>query len=147
MQYKEIEQRKLREERILKSLERANECGEKCKYSEEQILEAQCQLGKKQINEIYDGLINPISNSLIYFIYTLATLVLMPILFVNSAIAVKAAAITAYVLIFVVLIIMRVVERSVKKNIEKSREWIQYFVKFSNDTYVPGYILTSLGIF
>ena len=145
MQYKEIEQQKLREESILKSLQQANECGENCKYSEEQILEAQCQLGKERINHIYNELINPISNILIYFIYILATLILMPILYVNSMDGAKTAAVTAYVLMVVMLIIIRVIESSVKKDTEKNREWIKYFNKFSNDTYAFGYILTSLG--
>lgn len=145
MQYKEIKQQKLREEDVLKSLQQANECGEKCKYSEEQILEAQCQLGKEQMNYIYKELINPISNILIYFIYILVTLILMPILYVNTVGGVKAAAVIAYVLMLVVYIIMRVIESSVKKDTEKNRGWIKYFNKFSNDTYPFGYILTSLG--
>lgn len=145
MQYKEIKQQKLREESILKSLQQNNECGEKCKYSEEQILEAQCQLGKEQMNDIYNGLINPGSNILIYFIYILATLVLMPILYVNNVEGAKAAAVIAYVSMLIMLIIMRVIESSVKKDTEKNRGWIKYFNKFSNDTYAFGYMLTSLG--
>lgn len=147
VQYKEIKQQKLREESVLKSLQQANECGKKCKYSEEQILEAQCQLGKEQINYIYNELINPISNILIYFIYILATLILMPILYVDNEGGAKAAAVIAYVLMPVVLIIMRVIESSVKKDTEKDRRWIKYFNKFSNDTYAFSYILTSLGYF
>lgn len=34
----------------------SNESGKKCQYSEEQILEAQCQLGKKQMNDIYHNI-------------------------------------------------------------------------------------------
>ena len=147
MQYKDIKQQKLREERVLKSLQQANERGVKCKYSEEQILEAQGQLGKEQMNGIYNGLINPTSNVLIHFIYSLATLVLMPILYVNNEVGIKTAAVTAYVLILVMLIIMRVIESSFKKDTEKNRGWIKYFNKFSNDTYAFGYILTSLGYF
>ena len=145
VQYKEIKQQKLREENVLKSLQQANECGEKCKYSEEQILEAQCQLGEEQINYICNELISPISNILIYFIYILATLILMPILYVNNVEGAKAAGVIAYVLMLVMLIIMRVIESSVKKDTEKNRGWTKYFNKFSNDTYALGYILTSLG--
>ncbi len=145
MQYKEIKQQKLREERVLKSLQQANERDVKCKYSEEQILEAQCQLGKEQINDIYNGLINPTSNALIYFIYILATLVLMPILYLNNERGTITAAVTAYVLMLVMFIIIQAIESSFKKDTEKNREWIKYFNKFSNDTYAFGYILTSLG--
>lgn len=145
MQYKEIEQQKLREESVLRSFQQANECGENCKYSEEQVLEAQCQIGKEQMNYIYNELINPITNILTYFVYVLATLVLMPILYVNNTRGVETAGVTAYVLILVMLIIMQAIESSVKKDTEKNRGWIKYFNKFSNDTYVFGYILTSLG--
>lgn len=150
MQYKDIKQQKLREENILNSLQQANECGEKCKYSEEQILEAQCQLGKKQINHIYDKLINPDSNVLIYFVYTVVTLILMPILYVNNtggdktAVDIAVAAV-ACAIILVMLIIVQVIESSAKKDTEKNRRWIKNFNKFSNDTYVFGYTLTSLG--
>lgn len=33
----------------------------------------------------------------------------------------------------------------IKKDIEKNREWIKYLNKFSNDTYMFDYVLTSLG--
>ncbi|HIZ82004.1 MAG TPA: hypothetical protein H9722_07945 [Candidatus Mediterraneibacter pullistercoris] len=145
MQYKEIVQQKLREESVLKSLQQANECGKNCKYSEEQILEAQHQLGKNQINHIYNELINPASNALSYVTYILTTLVLMPILYVNNVEGTHVAAVIAYMLVLIMLVIMQVVESSVKKDAEKNREWIKYFTKFSNDTYAFGYILTSLG--
>lgn len=145
VQYKEIIQRKLQEERVLKSLQQANESGKKCQYSEEQILEAQCQLGKKQMNDIYHELINPISNTLIYFIYSLATLILLPILYINNEEGANIAVVIAYILMMVMLIIMQVIKNSIKKDTEKKREWIKYFNRFSNDTYGFGYILTSLG--
>lgn len=145
MQYKELEQQKLREENILNSLQQANECGKNCEYSEEDILKAQCKPGMKGINCIYDGVINPNCNAVIYFICTLITLVLMPLLYVDNGKEVKATWVTAYALIWVILIIMKVVTSSVKKNTEKNREWIKYFNQFSNDTYAFGYILTSLG--
>lgn len=145
MQYREVEQQKLREENVLKALQQANEKGENCSYSEEQILEAQYQSGKEQINHIYNELINPVSNNIIYIIYVLTTLILMPILYLNNTEGVKVAAVIAYILVLVVLIIVQVIERSVKKDTEKNREWITYLNKFSNDTFVFGYILTSLG--
>lgn len=97
------------------------------------------------MNYIYNELINPISNMLIYFFYILGALILMPILYVDNKGGAIVAAVIAYILLLVILIITRVIERSVKKNIEKNRGWTKYFNKFSNDTSALGYILTSLG--
>lgn len=144
MQYKEKRQQQLREESVLKALQQANESGKNCSYSEEQILEAQRQSGKMQVNYIYSELINPVSNGIINIAYILTTLILMPILYSNKE-GSRVAAVTAYVLLFIVLIVLRVVERSVKKDTEKQRKWIIYINKFSNDTFVFGYIATSLG--
>ena len=52
--YEDLKQRKMRDNIILKSLEEANESGGICKYSEEQILEAQQQNAKKRINYSLD---------------------------------------------------------------------------------------------
>ena len=145
VQYKEIEQQKLREEEILKSLQHANEEGRTCKYSEEQIIKAQRQSGRKKINAIYTEEINPVANDLMYFVYIMTELVLMPILYLNKTRGSIIAALIAYLLFFVILIIMQVTENSIKKDTEKNREWIKYFRKFANDTYVLGYILPSLG--
>ena len=145
MQYSEAEQQKLREENVLKALKQANEKGENCSYSEEQILEAQYHSGKKQVNHIYKELINPISNNIIYIIYVLATLILMPILYLNYTEVAKVPVIVAYILMAVVSIIISVIERRVKKDTEKNREWINYINTFSNDTFAFSYIVTSLG--
>lgn len=145
MKYRDMVQQKLREESVLKAIQQANECGENCKYSEEQIIEAQKQLGKRQLNQIYNELIHPISNAILYPIYTLATLVLMPIVYVYDTKVTIVAAITAFILILVFLIVFNIVENSVKKDMGKNREWMKYLNKFVNDTYGVGYILTSIG--
>ena len=143
MQYSEAEQQKLREENVLKALKQANEKGENCSYSEEQILEAQYHSGKKQVNHIYKEVINPISNNIIYIIYVLATLILMPILYLNYTEVAKVPVIVAYILMAVVSIIISVIERRVKKDTEKNREWINYINTFSNDTFAFSYIVPS----
>lgn len=145
MQYKELKQRKLREETILKSLEESNEKGIVCSYSEEQILEAQKQDGKKQINLIYEELINPATNNILYVIYSLVTLILMPIIYLNDIEGSRIAAVAAYILMIILLITMQTIRRSVEKDTEKNRDWIKYFNKFSNDTAVFNYIVTSFG--
>lgn len=146
MQYEEIKQQKLREDSVLKSLQEANERGEVCPYSEEQILEAQKQWGKKQLNYIYNELINPTANALLYFISILITLVLMPTLYLKKDNVSETVAFML-MLLFMVLIILIVimVECSFQKDTEKKREWIKYFSKFANDTYGLGYLLTALG--
>ena len=78
--YEDLKQRKMRDDNILKSLEEANESGGICKYLEEQILEAQQQNAKKRINYLYNEMIFPITNNILYLIYSLATLIIFPII-------------------------------------------------------------------
>ena len=145
MRYKDAEQQKLREERILKALQQANERGENCKYSEEQILEAQRQLGKEKISHIYSRIIDPITNAWLYLIYTIAALVIIPISYCCGKESTKPVAIIAVILLAGFLTVICLVERSVKNNTEKNRTWAEHLIHFSNETYALGYIITAIG--
>ncbi len=81
---------------------------------------------------------NSVSNGMIYLIYTLATLIFMPFLYLNTRMAINEAAIIFTLLMLITLIVRRKI-RSIKC------KWMKCFDKFSEDTYIFGYILTSLG--
>lgn len=146
MQYKEAEQRKIRDESILKSLERTYENGKNCPYSEEQILEAQQQLGQSQVNDIYTRLIHPAVNSMLFTLYILANLIIMPIVYVNDVDGVKVGCLIAYLLMILILIIVNRVQTAIKNNTEK-RVWMERFEEFSNHTYIISYLMTSMSYF
>lgn len=145
MRYKDAEQQKLREERILKALQQANERGENCKYSEEQILEAQHQLGKEKLCEIFSKVIDPITSALLYLIYTVAALIIIPVSYCCGKESAKPVAVIAVVLLLASLIVICLVKRSVKNNTEKNRKWAEHLIHFSNETYALGYIVTTFG--
>lgn len=145
MRYKDAEQQKLREERILKALQQANERGENCKYSEEQILEAQHQLGKEKLCEIFSKVIDPITSALLYLIYTVAALIIIPVSYCCGKESAKPVAVIAFVLLVAIPTVMCLVERSVKNNTEKNRTWAEHLIHFSNETYALGYIITAIG--
>ena len=145
MQYKELLQKKLRDERILNALQQANERGEKCKYSEEQILEAQKQSGKDQLNVVYSESIHPVSNTLSSMVFNLISLILVPIPYMNKLQGDKVNVVVAIISLVILLLILQKVENCFKRDTEKNREWIKYSNKFSNSTYIFFYALTLLG--
>lgn len=145
MNYEELRQKMMREENILKSLEKANECEGCCKFTEEQILEAQKENGKKQINTVYQEVIHPITNSILYMLYNLSTLIILPILYVYDTDGAIIVAVFAYLLLFISYLVLKTVENNVKRDLDKARPWSAYINKFSIDTYMFSYLLTSFG--
>ena len=136
--YEDLKQRKMRDDIILKSLEEANESGVICKYSEEQILEAQQQNAKKRINYLYNEMIFPITNNILYLIYSLATMIIFPFIYAGGKKGEEVGAIAAYFLIFAV-------EKHVRNRPEGERKWSNGFYNFSNNTFALNYMLTSIG--
>lgn len=143
--YEDLKQRKMRDDNILKSLEEANESGGICKYSEEQILEAQQQNAKKRINYLYNEMIFPITNNILYLIYSLATLIIFPFIYAGGGKGEEVGAIAAYFLIFSVVIVLAAVEKHVRNRPEGERKWSNGFHNFSNNTFALNYMLTSIG--
>ena len=120
--YEDLKQRKMRDDNILKSLEEANESGGICKYLEEQILEAQQQNAKKRINYLYNEMIFPITNNILYLIYSLATLIIFPFIYAGGKKGEEVGAIAAYFLIFSVVIVLAAVEKHVRNRPEGERK-------------------------
>lgn len=143
--YEELEQQKMRDDAILKLLAEANESGEICKYSEEQILAAQQQNAKNKINNLYNELIFPITNNILYLIYSLATLIIMPFIYAGGESGAELGAVAAYFLVFSVAIVLAAVEKYVKNRPEGKEKWPKGFQNFSNNTFALNYMLTSIG--
>ena len=135
----------MRDDAILKLLAEANESGEICKYSEEQILAAQQQTAKKKINHLYNELIFPITNNILYLIYSLATLIIMPFIYAGGESGAELGAVAAYFLVFSVAIVLAAVEKYVKNRPEGTEKRPKNFQKFSNNTFALNYMLTSIG--
>lgn len=145
MEYKELEQNRIKEKEVLQSLQNANIAGEKCKYSEEQILEAQKEKTKEQINFVYENKIFPSINSIIYLIYYVTTLIVLPILFVGKIKDAVYGAVIGYVLLISIVLVIKKVENKIKKDITKEYYLIDCLEKFSSETSIYTYLLTSIG--
>lgn len=135
----------MRDDAILKSLAEANKSGDICKYSEEQILAAQQQTAKKKINHLYNELIFPITNNILYLIYSLATLIILPFIYAGGESGAELGAVAAYFLVFSVAIVLAAVEKYVKNRPEGIEKWPKSFQNFSNNTFALNYMLTSIG--
>lgn len=152
MNYIELKQADMRNSGILASLEAANEKGVACKYSEEQILAAQKGEPRKEINDFYNNKIIPAMNCIIYVFYYLASLIALPILFVfqnSEDDAVMRAnlivGIIGYLLLIAIVLVIKIVDKNLKKQMLRRRPWIDLLNKFSADTSVFTYLLTSVG--
>ena len=152
MNYIELKQADMRNSGILASLEAANEKGVACKYSEEQILAAQKGEPRKEINDFYNNKIIPAMNCIIYVFYYLASLIALPILFAfqnSEDDAVMRAnlivGIIGYLLLIAIVLVIKIVDKNLKKQMLRRRPWIDLLNKFSADTSVFTYLLTSVG--
>lgn len=150
--YNELQQAGMRNKTILGSLEVANETGGFCKYSEEQILEAQEGRPRKEINEFYYNKIFPAINGIIYLIYYIANLIILLILFTfqnkGNEKVMKAnliVSIICLVLIAIIVVVIQGVDSRLKRQMLKKRPWIDSLNKFSADTSIFTYFLTSVG--
>lgn len=141
--YEELLQQRMREKNILKSLEESNKNDEMCSYSEEQILEAQKCKAQHQINELYDQKIFPTINTIIYCVYYISNLVILPMLYIKEDIA--YVAVIAYFLILIILIVIYMVEKRIHKKMEIKSKFLVFLQKFVDDTSIFVYLLTSIG--
>lgn len=143
--YEDLKQQKMRDSNILEDMKKSNQKGIRSNYSEEQILKAQEQQAKKEINLLYEEKINPSTNGIIYFIYYIFTLIALPVLFYNESKYKGIVAIGAWLLLFIVVVVNKRVEKKYQKEMHKDIRCAKYFNKFSNDTCVLNYLLSSLG--
>lgn len=141
--YEELLQQRMREKNILKSLEESNKNDEMCSCSEEQILEAQKCKAQHQINELYDQKIFPTINTIIYCVYYISNLVILPMLYIKEDIA--YVAVIAYFLILIILIVIYMVEKRIHKKMEIKSKFLVCLQKFVDDTSIFAYLLTSIG--
>ena len=104
--YKEYEQRLLRDDIVLQEVIKANEMGRKIKYSEEQVLEAQAENGKQEINGMFRKMVNPMENNLISFVFNCFSLISFPLVYFNTDISSTIVACLGLLELVIMMIIM-----------------------------------------
>ena len=143
--YKECEQKKIKDNAILHDVEKANEEGKISKYSEEQILCAQKEEGKKAMNTLYYEGVFPLMNNILYIIYYVLSLITLPLIYVNDKMCNIIVVILGYITLIIIIGVIKCIEGIVRKKIYKKKQWMSCLEKFSLDTSIFVYILTSIG--
>lgn len=99
----------------------------------------------KCIWNLYNEMIFPITNNILYLIYSLATMIIFPFIYAGGKKGEEVGAIAAYFLIFSVVIVLAAVEKHVRNRPEGERKWSNGLHNFSNNTFALNYMLTSIG--
>lgn len=83
-EYGQLQQKKMREQMILESMQKSNENGTSYEYTEDQMLQAQAQPAKEEMNEFYNNKIFPTNNGVLYLVYYIFSLIIIPFLYFNE---------------------------------------------------------------
>ena len=143
--FKEYEQRRIRDDMIMKEVEKANEEGRKSKYSEEQIMCAQMEKGKKAINKIYYESVFPLVNNILFVVYYMLSLITLPLTYRNQDVFNKIVAVLGYLALIGIVAVTKVIDKYIHKKQFVKAQWMCCLEKFSLDTSIFAYILTSIG--
>lgn len=143
MNYKELQQKKNRDEIILKNLMSSNEKGIPYKNSEEQIIEAQKQISKKEDNKFFEERYLPNYASILSPFFLLVSLITFPMRLSDGKETLIA------VIAFISLLAIIVIGYALKKNIDKiyGKDYFIFKVlnRYSISTFVFAYMFTALG--
>lgn len=146
-EYEQLQQQKMREQTILESMQKSNENGTPYEYTEEQMLNAQAQPAKEEINELFSDKIFPANNGVLYLVYYIFSLIIIPLLYINEEEYKFKVGIGAWMLLIVMLIVLKCTEKLYQREMRKQYKAIECINNFANDTSICCYILTSLGYF
>ncbi len=142
--YRELKQKRMRDEMVLRDVKIANEKYSVSKYSEEQILKAQEEKGKKEINQLYYTEVFPLTNNILYFINYIFSLTVIPIIYFikNNA---YFLALMGYLLMAVITVCTKIIDKTVRTKKFKRKKWMNALEKFSSDTFMFSYLLSSIS--
>ena len=143
--FKEYKQKELRDNTILKDVKNANETGRRSKFSEEQILSAQREEGKKAMNELYYEGVFPLINNILFMVYYISSLITLPLVYLNEDPANKIVMIIGGITLIIIWSVIRFIDKFVHKKKFRKKQWMKCLEKFSIDTSVFTYFLTSIG--
>lgn len=146
-EYEQLQQQKMREQTILESMQKSNENGTPYEYTEEQMLNAQEQPAKEEINKLFSDKIFPANNGVLYLVYYIFSLIIIPLLYINEEEYKSKVGIGAWMLLIVMLIVLKCTEKLYQREMGKQYKVIECINNFANDTSIYCYILTSLGYF
>ena len=143
--YKEYEQRRTRDNIILEDVKKANEVGSISRYSEEQIQCAQREEGKKAINALYYESVFPLMNNILFVVYYILSLITLPLIYLNQDVLNKIVAILGYLALILIMAVIKIIDKFIRNKKFRKTHWMRCLEKFTLDTSIFTYFLTSIG--
>ena len=141
--FKEYEQRRIRDNMILEDVKKANEVGSVSQYSEEQIQCAQKEEGKKAINALYYESVFPLMNNILFVVYYILSLITLLLTYFNQKN--ETVAILGYLALIISVVVMKIIDKFIHNKKFRKTHWMCCLEKFSLDTSIFTYFLTSIG--
>lgn len=142
--YKEYKQTQIREDMIMNDVEEANAHSRISRFSEEQIISAQEGNGKKAINELYNQLVFPLINDILFIVYCFFSIITLPLIYVDEKNS-RIVAIMGYFALILVVLILKLVNKYAQERKCTKKTWMECISKFTLDMSVFAYLLTSIG--
>lgn len=143
--YKEYEQRRIRDNMILEDVKKANEVGSISRYSEEQIQCAQKEEGKKAINALYYESVFPLMNNILFVVYYILSLITLPLIYLNQDVLNKIVAILGYLALILIVAVIKIIDKFIRNKKFRKTHWMRCLEKFTLDTSIFTYFLTPIG--
>ena len=143
--FKEYEQRRIRDNMILEDVKKANEVGSISRYSEEQIQCAQKEEGKKAINALYYESVFPLMNNILFVVYYILSLITLPLIYLNQDVLNKIVAILGYLALILIVAVIKIIDKFIRNKKFRKTHWMRCLEKFTLDTSIFTYFLTSIG--
>lgn len=122
--YKEYEQRRIRDNMILEDVKKANEVGSISRYSEEQIQCAQKEEGKKAINALYYESVFPLMNNILFVVYYILSLITLPLIYLNQDVLNKIVAILGYLALILIVAVIKIIDKFIRNKKFRKTHWI-----------------------
>ena len=125
--YKESEQRRIRDNMILENVKKANE--------EE----------KKAINALYYESVFPLINNILFVVYSILSLIILPLVYLNKELGNKIVAGLGYLALIIIVVVIKIIEKFIRNKKFRKTHWMRCLEKFTLDTSIFTYFLTSIG--
>ena len=143
--FKEYEQRRIRDNMILEDVKKANEVWSISQYSEEQIQCAQKEEGKNAINALYYESVFPLMNNILFVVYYIFSLITLPLIYLKQDFLNKIVAVLGYLALIIIVAVIKIIDKVIHNNKFRKTHWMCCLEKFSLDTSIFTYFLTSIG--
>lgn len=114
-------------------------------YSEEQIQCAQKEEGKNAINALYYESVFPLMNNILFVVYYILSLITLPLIYLKQDFLNKIVAILGYLALIIIVAVIKIIDKVIHNNKFRKTHWMCCLEKFSLDTSIFTYFLTSIG--